>query len=307
MNPAINSNVQAQILATLGYALAANLTFSISSVWFTDVSRKVSPIWMNTFKALVAFFLSLVTLMILQVPLVATWPIFLMCGLSGFIGLCVGDLFMLKAMKEIGGARMLMIFSLTPFLTGLGSFFLFQSTLHMTIWIGVLFMILCLCFLSLEKFKTSGHWQIMGIALGLLAVFLDACGLLITKYAFTEITTLHPFELHLYRCTGALIGFVLYDQFIERIRFIDLFKKASREIKIKAFSSSALGTFLSLFFYLKAISMGHLSIVSSLAAVGPLITQIYESSRERKWPKIYFWLAFVCMVIGANLITRSIH
>lgn len=303
----MNSQLQSQVLVTLSYALAANLTFSISSVWFTDVSRQVSPIWMNTFKALVAFVLSLATLVALKVEFVAVLPLVLLCGLSGFVGLCIGDLFMLKAMRDIGGARMIMIFSLTPFLTGLGSYFLFKSTLQTTVWIGVLFMILCLFFISLEKFKSSGHWHIKGIFLGLLAVFLDACGLLITKYAFTEVTTLHPFELHLYRCGGALLGFVLYNIFIEKINFIQHFKKASREIQIKAFSSSALGTFLSLYFYLKAISMGHLSLVSSVAAVGPLVTQIYESTREKRWPKIYFWISFICMAIGARLITTAVE
>lgn len=298
---------QSHLVTTLGYALAANLTFSLASVWFTDISRQISPIWMNTCKAIVAFFLSLMTLMFLEVPLVGSTSIILMCAFSGFIGLFIGDLFMLYAMREIGGARMLMIFSLTPFLTGIGSYFLFQSTLQMTIWIGVLFMALCLYFLSLEKYKTSGQWQLTGIFLSLLAVFLDACGLLITKYAFTEVTALHPFELHLYRCGGALIGFVLYNFLYEKIRFTHLLKKASREMKIKAFSASALGTFLSLFFYLKAVSMGHLSLVSSLSAVGPLFTQIYVSTRERKWPKIYFWLAFICMAIGARLITSGIE
>lgn len=223
--------------------------------------------------------------------------------LSGFVGLCVGDLFMLEGMKNIGSSRIVMMFGLTPFYTGIASYFVFQSVLPMKIVYGVIAMVACLFLLSLEKYKSSGHWHVRGILMGVIAVFLDNVGLMLTKSSFNSNPQLHSLEANFYRACGAIAGFILIHFFYRKIHLAKNFQKISTKDKYLVFIASFFGSFLSLLFYLKSVSLGHLSVVSSMAGTGPLFTEIFESFRRKKAPHPLWWLAFACFLLALYLFT----
>lgn len=282
----------------LFFALCSNFVFSFASTRFTRYTARTNALWMNCMKALVALAASIIAVLVTQkfdnfsatnVSLLLT---------SGFIGLFVGDLFMLESMKLLGTARMLMMFGLTPFLTGVGSFLIFDTRLKWQVWIGVLFMLACLFMLAFEKYKASGHWHIRGVTFGFLAVTLDATGLLITKYCFTQTAELHPFQVNLIRVVGACIGFGLVHAFYQRIPIWSTLKSWGRRDQVEVLTSSFLGTFLSLFFFLTAISMGPLAVISSLAGTGPLFAEMIDSYQNKKWPHPYWWVAFTFFLGG---------
>ncbi len=253
---------------------------------------------MNMMKTLVAFLCSLVGLLFIQQQLIFKMDLALMLAFSGVIGLFLGDLFMLKAMREIGASRMVMMFGLTPFLTGLGSYFLFSANLSWAAWLGVLFMVLCLYLLSFENFKNSGDWQLKGLCLGLVAVLLDNIGLMITKYSFLHFSNLHSVQVNFHRALGALLAFVILQMFFKKIFLFKSFQKLSPTDRLKVLIGSVLGTFVSLLFYLQAVNLGHLSVVTSVACTGPLFAKIFECWQQGRWPHYLWWLAFSSMVIG---------
>ena len=86
----------------LFFALGATLCFSYASTIFTEFSRSVSPEWMNAFKAVIALILFTITLFSfnLWIPPAST-SVYVLLG-SGLLGLMIGDMYMLKAMKELG-------------------------------------------------------------------------------------------------------------------------------------------------------------------------------------------------------------
>ncbi|MCJ8277609.1 MAG: hypothetical protein HRT44_05400, partial [Bdellovibrionales bacterium] len=90
-----------QELLAYAYAFSSVLTFSTAAIGFTYFTQKVSPLWMNIFKCLVALIFSFGTMYAwgydLWQPLHKIWPFLL----SGFIGLNIGDLFLLSAYKKI--------------------------------------------------------------------------------------------------------------------------------------------------------------------------------------------------------------
>lgn len=293
------------MLETLAYAVTANLVFSVASLWFTDFARSVNPLWINAAKTVVALTVSAIALLFIRDYLFFDFKLMGLLAVSGLVGLCIGDLFMLEAMRIMGGSRMVMMFGLTPFITGVGSYLFFGSTLSLNLWIGVSFMVACLFFLSFERFKTSGEWQIRGLAAGVIAVFLDSIGLLITKFTYNEHQSFHPFQVNFQRSVGAVIGFIFINYFFRKIHLTSVFLKMETPNRTKVIAASFLGTFLSLSFYLKAISLGHLSIVSSISGTGPLFTQIFECAREKKWPHYLWWIAFTCMCMGFWFFSHS--
>lgn len=224
---------------------------------------------------------------------------------SGFVGLCIGDLFMLEGMKILGGSRIVMMFGLTPFYTGIGSYFLFQSVLPLGAVYGVICMVLCLFLLSLERYKVSGHWHLRGIFMGVIAVFLDNIGLILTKFSFTHNPNLNSLEANFFRASGALLGFAIIHLFYKRIPLAQEFKALTTGEKTQVLFASFFGAFLSLLLYLKSVSLGHLSVVSSMAGTGPLFTEIFESIRRRKPPHYLWWFAFVSFNVAIYLFVTS--
>ena len=79
-------------------ALGANLCFAIASQIFTYFSRVISAIWMNCFKALIALFAFGAYLFITQSWVGADLYSGGLLFLSGFLGLAIGDVFLLKAL-----------------------------------------------------------------------------------------------------------------------------------------------------------------------------------------------------------------
>lgn len=291
------------MLTVLGFSLLANLSFSFGSFYFAIYSRKINVLWMNAFKASVCFLSLILFLIIKNHTFTAGNTEVTYLVMSGFVGLCIGDLFMLEGMKILGGSRVVMMFGLTPFYTGIASYFLFDSVLPIKIIYGVCFMVLCLFLLSLEKYKSSGHWYLKGIFMGVTAVLLDNVGLMLTKASFNLNTNLDSLEANFYRACGAIFGFVLINFLYRKIHLKKEFTKIERKDKVIVILASFFGAFLSLYFYLKSVSLGHLSVVSSMAGTGPLFTEIFESIRTKKAPHPLWWAAFMCFIFALYLFT----
>lgn len=291
------------------YALGATLCFSYSSTIFTEFARKISPFWTNSFKTFVALIAFWLTILFLnnwtQISLKASIA-FLS---SGCIGLMIGDIFMLHAMKDLGASRMLMIFGLQPFFLGIGGYFLFEQKFSLLNFAGILFMLACLYTISLESYKKSGNWQLRGMALGLIAILLDAIGVFMTKYGFESTPGISSAQGNAIRCAGAVLGFLfinyIYHKKKERISFNPTWSDLSRRDKVKIIAGSIGGTYFSLMLYLTAVSKGQLSVISSVSVTGPMFAGIFECVRSRKWPSLYLFVAFIFFIAGFFIFSQQ--
>ena len=289
---------QLELINPLYYALSATLCFSYASIIFAEFARKVTPIWVNTFKAfvaLVAFIITILTFNIWMTPTLLTVGALL---LSGCIGLMIGDIFMLRAMAKLGASRMLMIFGLQPFFLGIGGSLFFHQHFSFYNLLGLIFMTLCLFTISFESFKKSGTWQIDGLIAGLIAIFLDAIGIFLTRFSFEDTKGISSIEVNAIRCVGALVAFVIISSFKEKISLRPVWKSFTKKEKIRIISGSLLGTFISLLLYLTALSRGKLSVVSAVTVTGPMFASVFESVRYRRWPSSYAIIGFIFFAVG---------
>ena len=280
------------------FALAATLCFAYASTIFTEFSRKISPFWMNSFKAFVALAAFCVTVVATKNWIDPDIGTVIALLSSGCIGLMIGDIFMLHAMKDLGASRMLMIFGLQPFFLGIGGYFLFNQTFSPLSFLGVVFMLCCLFTISLETYKQSGSWQVRGLMYGLIAILLDASGILMTRYGFETTPGITSIQVNAIRCVGAIIGFFLVYYTREKIEFKPVWKPLTKNEKIRIVIGSLMGTYFSLMLYLYAVSRGQLSVISSVTVTGPMFASAFECFRYRRWPSFYLLIAFMFFIAG---------
>lgn len=284
---------------TVLYAFGSSFTFAISSVAFARLTREVSSAWMNTVKALVCWLL-LAVVLCLTVPSPVTTSSRVGLFLSGAVGLGLGDLFLLGAFARMGAARTLLVFGFQPLFMGIAGHFLFGQSFELSQAAAIGFFLACLFVLSLERYRTEGHWEIRGLTLALGGILLDALGVLLSRWAFDASPGLDAFQANFDRVTGALV-FYGFLSLVRPVRLVRGFRSLGKTDRGLAIGSSITGTFITLSLYLRAVRIGHLATISALALTGPLYSAALECVLQRKAPSRHLIGAFLCLVCGMGL------
>ena len=288
------------------FALGSNITFAMASVLFTEFSRKVSPNWVNYLKATVAFICFSLVILLFRIDLTMTSKSLVLLMISGFTGLMIGDIFLFRAFAHLGPGRVLMIFGFQPLLIGVASYYLFDTMFSPYQLLALFFLIGCIFCFSLESFREKGHWDTVGILFALAGVILDAAGLLMTKAAFEITPSLSPFVANAVRAGTTVVGFFLVSLVpFFHLKLLPPFKKLTAREKGLAIFSGFLGTFVALSFYLQAIRLGHLSIISAIAGTSPLFATLFEIYRGRKRMSIYLAVALIFFLIGFAILLQT--
>lgn len=278
-------------------ALSANISFALGTMFFTYYARKISSLWVNTFKALIAAVCFALTIILTTGFHEITVMNFVIFFVSGFIALGIGDIFLINAFSLLGPGRTMVIFGFHPMVVGIISYFLFGQLLDINQFYAITFFVFCLFTFSYEAFKRTGHWELKGLVYALLGMGLDGIGVTITRYAFDMNTALTGFEGNLYRCVGALAAYMLLSKKFE-LNFVENFRKLQFHSRLYITFGALFGTFLSLAFYLEAIKTAHLASVSAISITGVLFSSLFECLWERKWPSKYLYISFIFFAGG---------
>ncbi len=287
-------------LATL-FALGANLCFSLSTVYFAILAKKNGALWMNCFKAIIAFSCFLVLFIFFPVNIFQSASLFFL--VSGFIGLGIGDIFLIKGFQEIGPARTLILFSFQPIIFLFIDKFFFNENLALNNILAVVIFIICLFLFAYENIKASKNWSLIGIYCALLGILLDGIGIFLSKKGFI-ITGFDGNTANFIRCFGAILFFALYS--LNRpINILSKFNELSPKLKKQALFFSFLGTFLSLYLYLNAIKFGVLSVITAISVTGPILSTIFELIILKKKPSriMYICLSLFLFAFYLNFIS----
>jgi drug/metabolite transporter (DMT)-like permease len=287
-------------LQVYALAIGANLTFSTASMIFSLYAKRYSSMWINQIKVSVAFLAFMVAMFIGQ-DIVSVSPLGLgILFLSGFIGLCLGDLFLFRAFATLGAGRSLVLFSFQPLLLGIyGYFFLDQIfTLNQTF--AVICMIICIYIFMLERNKSTGSWDSKSFLWAFLGISLDALGVMFTRSAYEITPGLETFQVNVIRCIGALTGYFLISPKSFRVTFMDLKSLRKREISLIVGASIG-GCFVALTLYLAALKHAHVGTLTAISITGPVWVAMLESLYHRKLPNPYLLGAFAFFLAGFYL------
>jgi drug/metabolite transporter (DMT)-like permease len=286
-------------------ALLANISFALGTIFFTHYARKISSLWVNTFKALVACICFGVTILATSGFHEISGATFLVFFISGFIALGIGDVFLINAFSILGPGRTMVIFGFHPMIVGVISYFVFDQVLDVNKFYAITFFVMCLFTFSYETFREKGHWEIKGLFYALLGVGLDGVGVIITRYAFDMNKSINVFEGNFYRCLGAIVAYIILSKKYP-FEFMGNLKKLKMKSRFYITVGALLGTYLSLAFYLEAIKSANLASVSAISITGVIFASLFECIWDKRLPSRYLYIAFIFFSVGMwFLVIRS--
>jgi drug/metabolite transporter (DMT)-like permease len=284
------------------YALAigANLTYSSSSMIFSVYAKRFSSMWINQVKVFTAFIAFLVAMLYSNQLISLNPTVISLLVLSGFIGLCAGDIFLFKAFTTLGAARSLVLYSFQPLMLGLYGFFFLNQIFTLNQTLAVICMIICIFIFMLERNKTTGSWDLRSFVWAFLGITLDAIGVMMTREAYELNSGLETFQVNVIRCLGALFGFFLISPKSYLHVAKDVWALRKREISL-LIGAAICGCFVSLTLYLAALKYAHVGTLTAIAITGPVWVSMLECLYHKRLPNIYLMGAFAFFLTGFYL------
>lgn len=255
-------------------AVVTSITYAANSTLFTVAGRKVGAMVVNRVRLLAAWAFLGVGVWIFTGspwPVGAGWERWLWLGLSGIIGLVIGDAFLFQAFVWIGPRISMLMMSLAPIIAGFTAWiFLGERLSGMQIG-GVLITLAGISWVILEKNNKSDLKKenyLRGIVYGLGAATGQGLGLVLAKPGLGE--DYFPLSANFIRMFTAFLVIWLIALAQKKIKTTMLEVKknppALWAILGGAFSGPFLGVTLSLF----ALQNTSIGVASTLMALPPI-------------------------------------
>jgi drug/metabolite transporter (DMT)-like permease len=172
-------------------ALLTAVCWAGSSIFFTSTSIQIGAISVNRIRLVFAVFLILIAHVVLTgqfLPLTAEPYRWLWLGLSGFVGLVLGDTFLFQAYKLIGSRLGTLIMAGVPVISSLGAWIFLGERLDLKSVIGILICVFGIFVVVMERTaNTNGashHEQrqyLIGILYAIGGALGQAGGLILAK------------------------------------------------------------------------------------------------------------------------------
>ncbi len=281
-------------------AIGANLTYSSAGMIYAIYARRFSSIWINQFKVAVILLTFLVAMLVSgqTVAVSATSIGFLL--LSGFAGLCFGDVFLVRAFVTLGAARSLVLYSFQPLMLGLYAYCFLGQLFSLNQTLAVVCMMICVFIFMLERNRLTGSWDLRSFTWAFLGISLDAFGTMLTRSAYELDPGLQTFQVNFIRCVGAFAGFVMLSprSYLTQLKEVSAMRK--REITL-LLGAALSGGFLSLAFYLAALKYAHIGTLTAISITGPIWVSLMECIYFKKLPNYFLLVAFAFFLTGFYL------
>ncbi len=169
-------------------AILTAVCWSFTSIFFNNASRAIGSVRVNRLRLFVASIILVIAhwfVMGNPIPLHATKEQWIWLGLSGIIGLALGDAFLFQAYVHIGARLTTVIMSLDPVFSALIAWLWLGEKLTTGESIGILITILGVAWVVMEQNNGNGQHTrkdlILGVLCGIGAVLGQAIGFVLSK------------------------------------------------------------------------------------------------------------------------------
>jgi len=252
-------------------ALLTSLLWALSSTMFTVGTRRHSPQAVNRIRLVLALFLLFLTVTLFYgSPLPPGGRrVWFFLGLSGVVGLAIGDSFLFYSYRRIGPRVSMLLMSLVPVVTTTVAWVLMGESIRILKLMAIGITLLGVVMVVSERgdgdspFRLSG----VGIALGVGAMLGQAAGLLLAKVVLDEGYPSLP-ATYIRVIWGAATLWAL-GFFTGGWRAVP---GAVRDLKCLKTTSMAtfLGPYLGIWLSLVAVSYAKIGIASTLMSLSPI-------------------------------------
>lgn len=255
-------------------ALAVAFFWTITALAFESASRKIGSLPVNITRLVLALvFISIYTLLMRGhlFPDDATRHNWVWLGLSGLVGLVLGDYFLFRSYSVIGSRFAMLIMTLVPPIAAFFGYFILGESLEI---IQVTGMIVVILGISIAIFKKPVKGERLALKLapaGLVFAFIgaigQALGLVLSKYGMKDYD---PFASTQIRLIAGAAGYSLIITLLGRWRqtFTSL-----REGKafLNLLTGSFFGPFLGISFSLLSVRYTEAGIASTIMSIVPVL------------------------------------
>jgi len=263
-------------------ALATAICFSVSSIFFTTAGRKFGPMVSNRLRLIIAIILLTITHWITfgsPFPLKAGIERWFWLGVSGIVGLAIGDLFLFQAYILIGPRLGLLFLSLSPAVASTLAWFFLGEVLSFGKVLGIILTLAGIAWVVLESntneqsYKgntttSTGKISFQGILAGLFAATGQAVGVVLAKVGLKG--SFSPISGNVIRMTAAFIALwlvtIIQGEAISTIQHANNQRSGLLYLLVGAVFGPLVGVSLSLY----AIQNTDIGIASTLIALPPI-------------------------------------
>ena len=263
-------------------ALLTAMCYSISSIFFTVAGRRFGPLTSNRLSLVIAIFLLGIIHWIAYgnpLPLNAGVDRWLWLGISGIVGLAIGDLFLFQAYVSIGPRLGLLFLSLSPALATLMAWLILGETLNSGKIFGIVLTLAGIAWVVLESNtdhksrNSAGNLEIQhvnpkGIIAGLIAASGQAFGVVLAKPGLAN--SFSPLSANVIRMSAAFLAIwlvaLIQRQVLSTLHQANVQRSGLLYILAGAVFGPLIGVSLSLF----AVQNTNVGIASTLIALPPV-------------------------------------
>ncbi len=254
-------------------ALATSLSFSFGSSAFTIAGRRVGSLVVNRIRLVFAvIFLSITHWVMLGslIPFNAAPERWFWFGLSGIVGLVVGDIFLFQSFVLVGPRIAMLMMSLAPIFAALQAWAFLGESLRSGQILGILITLMGIMWVVVDGKRINGGARDYkrGIIFGLGAAIGQASGLVLAKRGFGG--DFSPISANLIRMLSAMVVLwiitLLQRQFKSTLQTLSNDKKGVLLTGAGAFFGPFLGVTLTLF----AIQHIEVGVASTLTSLPPI-------------------------------------
>ncbi len=253
-------------------SLLAAMSWAVGSLLFASAGKRASPSALNFAKCA----LGLVMLMATSIVVVGrAWPTtasseqWTWLGLSGLLGLTIGDTAFFSALMRLGPRRALVLWALVPPLTAVLAFMALGEPLTVRMLGGIVVTTLGVTWVVLERASRSlvapGHLA-AGVAFGVLASLCQAVGSIMVKQADQDLSAL---DVSIIRLLAGTVGLLLQIGWQGRMPQIGRMMQ-ERALGAQVFWATLIGTYLGIWLSIYGLQHTYAGIAATLQSTSPL-------------------------------------
>jgi drug/metabolite transporter (DMT)-like permease len=266
-------------------ALVAAFFWATSSTIYALLGAKVPALFLNLLKGLVAIILIFLTFIFTQElnPNCSLLTVIVL-GLSGMIGIGIGDTAYFQALNHLGARKTLLLETLAPPLSAIFAFFFLQEKLNFLAWGGILITIMGVAWVISERTREvviSEKKTFQGIKWALIAAISQAIGAVISRFALAT-TGISSLWSTLFRLLGGTIIIVIFlvNKPVNSVKIIRSIW--SRKIMITITITSFFSTYLGIWLQQTSLKFASTGIAQTLLATSPLFVIPIAAIRGEK-------------------------
>jgi drug/metabolite transporter (DMT)-like permease len=264
-------------------ALSAAGVWAIASVLFAQLGEaKIPPLVMNFIKCSIALGLLWLTMFLMEG---SVWPTTLTdteliaLGVSGLIGLTIGDTAYFGALTRLGARRTLLFSTLGPPATAIMAWPVLDEPITLGMILGMFLTLGGIAWVILERTPSPNDdgtedagkplltkVELLGVAFAILSVLCQATGNILTKLGGAHISSL---ATSVVRLSFGVIGLSMIVGFT-RYRSAVLLPFKRREYALKLLVATFLGTYLGIWLLVTGLQYASAGIAATLSSMSPV-------------------------------------